>query len=94
MLVSAVVAGTGVSLGVFVGHRRTESVENGAGSDVLGGDEEDGLALTLDFLLLLCVRYGIYRGLILTCHDLSDLIVGIHQGLLHELFRVNTMRDF
>lgn len=24
-----------------------------------------------------------------TCHDLSDLLVSVHQGLLHELWRVS-----
>jgi hypothetical protein len=52
VLVTTVVAGTGVALRVFVGHGRTERIEDRAGSDILGGDEEDGLALTLDFLLL------------------------------------------
>lgn len=41
VLVAAVVAGTGVALGVLVGHRRAESIEDGARGDVLGGDEKD-----------------------------------------------------
>jgi hypothetical protein len=52
VLVSAVVTGTGVALGVLVGHGRTESIEDGTGGDILRGDEEDGLALTLNLLLL------------------------------------------
>jgi hypothetical protein len=52
VLVATVVAGAGVTLRVLVGHGRTERIEDSAGSDILGGDEEDGLALTLDFLLL------------------------------------------
>jgi hypothetical protein len=60
VLVTAVVAGTGVALRVLVGHGRTERIEDGAGCDVLRGDEEDGLALTLDFLLLLRVSDVIY----------------------------------
>jgi hypothetical protein len=52
VLVATIVPGTGVTLRVLVGHGRTERVEDSAGSDVLGGDEEDGLALTLNFLLL------------------------------------------
>lgn len=52
VLVTSVVTGTWVTLGVLVGHGRTERVEDGAGCDILGGDEEDGLALALDFLLL------------------------------------------
>lgn len=55
VLVATVVAGAGVALGVFVGHGRAESIEDGAGGDILRGDQEDGLALTLDFLLLLQV---------------------------------------
>lgn len=53
MLVSAVVTGAGVALGVLVGHGRAKSIKDGARSDILGGDEEDGLALALDFLLLM-----------------------------------------
>ena len=52
VLVSTIVTSTGVALRVLVGHGRTERIEDSAGSDILGGDEEDGLALTLDFLLL------------------------------------------
>jgi hypothetical protein len=52
VLVTAVVAGTGVTLRVLVRHGRTKRVEDGAGSDILGGDEEDRLALTLDLTLL------------------------------------------
>jgi hypothetical protein len=52
VLVTAVVAGAGVALGVLVGHGRTKRVEDGTGGDILGGDEEDRLALALDFLLL------------------------------------------
>ena len=53
VLVTAVVAGAGVTLGVLVGHGRAKSVEDGAGGDILRGDEEDGLALALNFHLLL-----------------------------------------
>lgn len=53
VLVTTVVAGTGVTLGVLVGHGRTQSIEDGTGGDVLGGDEDDRLALTLDLCLLL-----------------------------------------
>ena len=48
VLVAAVVAGARVSLGVLVAHGRTQSIEDGAGGDVLGGDEEDRLALALN----------------------------------------------
>jgi len=52
VLVAAVVASTGVALGVLVGHGGAEGIENGTGGDVLGGDEDDGLALALNLLLL------------------------------------------
>lgn len=52
VLVAAVVTGTGVSLRVLVRHGRTQGIEDGAGRDILGGDEEDGLALTLEFFPL------------------------------------------
>lgn len=56
VLVTAVVAGARVTLRVLVGHGRTKSIEDGAGSNILGGNEEDGLALALDFLFLHGVR--------------------------------------
>ena len=52
VLVSTIVTSTGVTLGVLVGHGRTKSIEDGTGGDVLGGDEDDGLALALDLILL------------------------------------------
>lgn len=52
MLVSTVVSCSWVALGVFVAHWRAESVEDGAGGYVLGGDEDDGFSLTLDFFFL------------------------------------------
>lgn len=69
VLVAAVVSGAGVALGVLVGHGRAESVEDGTGSDVLRGNEDDGLALALNLLL----------------HDLGDLRVGVDQRLLQHL---------
>jgi hypothetical protein len=86
VLVATVVSGTGVTFGVLVRHGRTERIENGAGRDILGGDEEDRLALTLDLFLLwqLLVYIGKRRTRRLY-HNLSDLLVGVHQGLLHEL---------
>ena len=44
-LVAAVVARAGVALGVLVGHDRADGVEDGAGGEVLGRDELDGLDL-------------------------------------------------
>ena len=52
VLVTTVVAGTRVALGVLVRHGRTKRIEDGAGCDILGGNEEDGLALTLDLAFL------------------------------------------
>lgn len=52
MLVSAVVPCTWVAFGVLVGHGRTECIEDGARSDVFGGNEENGLLLTLDLFFL------------------------------------------
>lgn len=50
VLVAAVVAGAGLALGVLVGHGRAEGVEDGAGSDILRGNKDDGLPLALDLL--------------------------------------------
>lgn len=52
VLVATIVTSTGVTLRVLVGHGRTKGVEDGTGGDVLGGDEDDGLALALDLILL------------------------------------------
>lgn len=69
VLVATIVPGTRETLGVLVGHGRPKGIENGAGGDVLGGDQDDGLPLPLDLL----------------CHDLGDLRVGVDQGLLEQL---------
>lgn len=73
VLVAAVVAGTGVALGVLVAHGRTQGIEDGTRGDVLGGDQKNRLALALNLLL----------------HDLGDLRVGLDQRLLHELYIVS-----
>lgn len=52
VLVTTVVTSTGVTLRVLVTHGRAQSVEDGAGGEVLRGDQDDRLALTLDLLLL------------------------------------------
>lgn len=52
VLVATVVASTGVTLGVLVAHGGTQSIEDSVGGEVLRGDQDDGFALTLDFLLL------------------------------------------
>ena len=52
MLVSSVVSGTWVTLRVLVGHGRSESIEDGTGFNILGGDEDDGFSLTLDLEFL------------------------------------------
>lgn len=52
VLVATVVSGTRVALGVLVGHGGPECVEDGPGSDIFRGDEDNGLALTLDLLFL------------------------------------------
>lgn len=69
VLVATVVAGARETLGVLVGHGRPKSIEDGAGGDVLGGDQDDGLPLPLDLL----------------GHDLGDLRVGVDQRLLEQL---------
>lgn len=52
VLVTTVVTGTRVTLRVLVAHGRAQSIEDGAGGEVLRGNQDDGLALTLDLLLL------------------------------------------
>jgi hypothetical protein len=55
VLVAAIVASAGVALGVLVGHGRAKGVEDSAGCDIFGGDEDDGLALALDLVFLIGV---------------------------------------
>lgn len=64
VLVATVVSGTGVTLGVLVGHGRAECIENGAGGNILGGDQEDGFTLTLDFLLLWQLSVGLLKRIV------------------------------
>lgn len=52
VLVATVVAGAGVALGVLVGHGGAKGVKDSAGCDILGGDEQDGLALALELFFL------------------------------------------
>lgn len=52
VLVATIVTSTGITLGVLVGHGRTKGIEDGSGGDVLGGDEDNGLALALNLILL------------------------------------------
>jgi hypothetical protein len=69
VLVATIVTSTGVTLRVLVGHGGTKSIKDGTGGDVLGGDEDDGLALALDLIL----------------HDGGDLGVGVEERLLEHL---------
>ena len=52
VLVATVVTGTGVTLRVLVGHGGTQGLEDSGGGEVLRGDQDNGLALTLDLALL------------------------------------------
>lgn len=52
VLVTTVVTGTGVALGVLVGHGGTQGLEDSVGGEVLRGDQNDRLTLTLDLTLL------------------------------------------
>lgn len=48
VLIAAIIACARIAFGVLVRHRRPERVEDGAGGEILGGDEDDGLSLALD----------------------------------------------
>lgn len=52
VLVSSIVSGTWIALRVFVGHGRSQCIEDGAGGNIFGGDEDDGFSLTLDLQFL------------------------------------------
>jgi hypothetical protein len=52
VLIATIVSGSGITLRVLVGHGRAKGVEYGTGCDILGSNEDDGLALSLDFCFL------------------------------------------
>jgi hypothetical protein len=52
VLVATVVASAGVTLRVLVGHGGAEGIEDGTRGDVLGGNEDDRFALTLNLVFL------------------------------------------
>jgi hypothetical protein len=99
MLVTTVVTGTRVTLRVLVGHGRAQSIEDSTGGEVLGGNQDNRLALTLD-LFFLRGRGGqqlnidiISSGAHLprncisrrTYHDLSNFRIRLSERLLEEL---------
>ena len=108
VLVATVVAGTRVTLGVLVAHGGAEGVKDGTGGDVLGGNENNGLALTLDLIflwtgkslvsLLAVVMVG-FGGANEAClgrsdsyHDGGDLGVRLEERLFEHL--QTGVRDF
>lgn len=52
VLVATIVTSTRVALGVLVGHGRAQSIENSTRGDVLGGNQDNGFTLALDFPFL------------------------------------------
>lgn len=88
VLVPTVVSRSWVSLGVLVGHGRSQSIEDGAGGNIFGSDEDDRFALTLNFQFLKkLVRARLEEDEnIITYHNLSDLRIGLNQGLLQQLY--------
>ena len=52
VLVTTVVTSSRVSLRVLVAHGRSKSIEDSTGSEVLGGNQDNGFTLTLDFFFL------------------------------------------
>jgi hypothetical protein len=87
VLVATIVTGTGVTLRVLVGHRRAKSIEDGVGSEVLRGDQDNGFTLTLNLFFLLEVRpaASIAIEVYQTYHDLGDLGIGLNKSVLHLL---------
>lgn len=75
VLVSTVVSRTGVPLGVLVGHGRSESVEHGAGGNILRCNQENRLALSLNLQL----------------HDRRNLGIRLEEGLLEHLESIESV---
>jgi hypothetical protein len=53
VLVSSVVAGSWVTLGVLVGHGRAQGVKDRSRRHILRGNEDDGFSLAFDLFFLL-----------------------------------------
>lgn len=92
VLVATVVTGAGQTLRVLVGHGGAQGIEDGAGGDVLRGNENNGLALTLDLIFLQGVLVNRVGGSLEwrgrgagTNHDGSDLGVRLEKRLLKHL---------
>jgi hypothetical protein len=89
MLISTIVSCTWVTLRVFIGHGRSQCVEDSARGNIFGSDEDDGFSLTLNLKFLgdffrICSSTETARR---TYHDLSNFRVGLNQGLLQHLGR-------
>jgi curli biogenesis system outer membrane secretion channel CsgG len=52
VLVSTIVSSSWVAFRVLIGHWGAKGIEYSPGGNIFGGDEEDGLALTLNFFFL------------------------------------------
>lgn len=85
MLVAAVVSGTGIAFRVLVAHGRAKGIEDGTRGDIFRGDEEDGLPLTLDLFFLAKSAKAFKVRQCSAYHDLSNIGIAVHQGLLHQL---------
>jgi hypothetical protein len=64
VLVATIVTGTGVTLGVLVAHGRAKGIEDGTGGEVLRGNQDNGLTLTLNLVGLqdkTCVSKNLWK---------------------------------
>jgi hypothetical protein len=84
-LITAIVTRTRITFGVLIAHGGPQRIVDGAGSDIFGGDEQDGLALPLDFLFLRAVSMSMVTMVTGTHHDLIDLRIKVHERLLQHL---------
>lgn len=88
VLVSTVISSTRITLGVFVGHWGSQSIEDGAGSDIFGSDKDDGFSLTLDLEFLQTNLAKVKDlNMVIYYHNLCDLWVGVEEGSLKHLLR-------
>ena len=62
VLVTPIVPSARVALRVLVRHGRAKGIKNGSRRKVFGGDEDDGLALPLDFSFLFQVSPSVTCG--------------------------------
>ncbi|KAI0558340.1 serine hydroxymethyltransferase cytosolic (glycine hydroxymethyltransferase) [Gracilaria domingensis] len=93
-LISSIVARAGEALRVLVGEGRAQNLHDGAGREVLAGDELDSLILALLLATKKGVQFGIdlLDGAIALKAGKGIVVVTVYVALRHGDLRMNTLR--